>query len=68
MRKEINMKVKDPVCGMEIEAEKAFAKREHMGQTFYFCSQDCVSKFDADPHKYGHPQEHEHHGDHSVHH
>lgn len=31
------MKVKDPVCGMEIEAEKAFAKREHAGQTFYFC-------------------------------
>ena len=51
------MKVKDPVCGMEIEAEKAFAKREHEGHTFYFCSQDCVNKFDADPHKYGHPKE-----------
>ena len=59
------MKVKDQVCGMEIESEKAFAKREHEGRTFYFCSQDCVSKFDADPHKYGHPQEH--HGDHSTH-
>ena len=53
------MKVKDPVCGMEIESEKAFTKREHMGQTLYFCSQDCVNKFDADPHKYGHPQEHQ---------
>ncbi len=55
------MKVNDPVCGMEIEAEKAFAKREHDGRTFCFCSQDCVSEFDADPHKYGHPTEHQHH-------
>jgi len=55
------MKVKDPVCGMEIEAEKAFAKREHDGRTLYFCSQDCVSRFDADPHKYGHPTDHQHH-------
>ena len=28
------MKVKDPVCGMEIEAENAFAEREHEGRTF----------------------------------
>ncbi len=41
--------VKDPVCGMEIEPPSAFATREHMGQTFYFCSQSCVEKFDADP-------------------
>jgi YHS domain-containing protein len=53
VRKEIIMKVKDPVCGMEIDSEKAFAKREHEGRTFYFDSQDCVDKFDADPHKYG---------------
>ncbi len=44
--------VKDPVCGMEIDSESAFASREHMGQTFYFCSQNCVDQFDADPHKY----------------
>ncbi len=50
------MKVQDPVCGMEIDSEKAFARREHGGQTFYFCSQDCVSKFDANPHDYGHPK------------
>ena len=61
------MKVKDPVCGMEIESEKAFATREHEGRTFYFCSQDCVSKFDADPHKYGHPQEHNHDKGHGAH-
>ena len=52
--------VKDPVCGMEIDPKTAFATREHEGQTFYFCSQDCADKFDANPHKYGHPEKHEH--------
>ncbi len=42
----------DPVCGMEIEPQSAFAKREHMGQTYYFCSQSCVDQFDKDPHHY----------------
>jgi Cu+-exporting ATPase len=46
------MKIQDPVCGMEIESQSAFAKREHMNQTFYFCSQSCVGQFDKDPHRY----------------
>ena len=46
------MTQRDPVCGMEIEPQSAFAKREHMGQTFYFCSQSCVDQFDVDPHRY----------------
>ncbi len=46
------MTVHDPVCGMEIEPQSAFAKREHMGRMFYFCFQSCVDQFDADPHKY----------------
>ncbi len=46
------MTVRDPVCGMEIEPQSAFAKREHNGQTFYFCSQSCVDQFDKDPHRY----------------
>lgn len=43
--------VKDPICGMEIEPQSAFATRAHMGQTFHFCSQNCVDQY-ADPHKY----------------
>ena len=46
------MTVKDPVCGMEIDPATAFTTREHMGQTFYFCSVSCVEQFDADPHKF----------------
>lgn len=42
---------KDPVCGMECD-EKTAAKSEHMGQTYYFCSQGCKTTFDADPQKY----------------
>ncbi|MCB0103642.1 MAG: heavy metal translocating P-type ATPase [Anaerolineales bacterium] len=37
---------------MEIDPQNAFANREHMGQTFYFCSQSCVEQFDKDPHHY----------------
>jgi len=44
--------VKDPVCGMEIEEGKAYARREHGGQTFYFCSPKCEATFAADPPKY----------------
>ncbi len=46
------MTVRDPVCEMEIEPQSAFANREHMGQTFYFCSKSCVDQFDKDPHHY----------------
>jgi Cu+-exporting ATPase len=50
--------VTDPVCGMSIDPETAFATREHDGVTFYFCSAACAEKFDADPHRYGHPHQH----------
>ncbi len=46
------MTIHDPVCGMEIDPKDAFATRQHMGQTFYLCSQSCLEKFDADPHRY----------------
>ncbi len=46
------MTIRDPVCGMEIDPETSFASREHMGQTFYFCSRACLDKFEADPHRY----------------
>ncbi|MCL4561685.1 MAG: cation transporter, partial [Chloroflexi bacterium] len=44
--------VKDPVCGMEIEPQSAFASREHMGQVYYFCSENCLSQFDKNPHQF----------------
>lgn len=46
--------VRDPVCGMEIDPGSAFATREHMGQKFYFCSENCVKQFDENPHQFAH--------------
>ncbi len=44
----------DPVCKMQVDEEKAAAKAEHMGKTYYFCSEGCKKAFEADPHKYMH--------------
>ncbi len=43
---------KDPVCGMQVEERQAEATAQHKGQTFYFCSEDCKSKFEQDPQRY----------------
>jgi RND family efflux transporter MFP subunit len=47
--------VRDPVCGMEVDAGAAAAagrKSEHKGETFYFCSDECKAAFDREPGKY----------------
>ncbi len=49
--------VRDPVCGMEVDPGKVAAKREHMGQTFYFCSAGCAQTFDTDPHRFAERQQ-----------
>lgn len=45
-------KVKDPVCGMEIDSGAAAGESTTSGRTFYFCSSQCKQKFDLDPHTY----------------
>ena len=46
-------KVKDVVCGMQIDPAKAKGgKSEYKGKTYYFCSEDCKKKFDKEPAKY----------------
>ena len=42
----------DPVCKMEVNPASAEAQSEYEGQTFYFCSQECKRKFDANPEQY----------------
>ncbi len=37
----------DPVCGMAVASTSL--RRDYMGKKFFFCSQDCYGKFDADP-------------------
>ncbi|HSB82544.1 MAG TPA: heavy metal translocating P-type ATPase [Candidatus Methylomirabilis sp.] len=44
--------VRDPVCGMRLEAADAAATSRHDGRTYYFCAVDCRRKFDASPEQY----------------
>jgi Cu+-exporting ATPase len=46
----------DPVCGMTVDPESATLKAEHGGQTYYFCSAGCRTKFTANPAKYLDPE------------
>jgi Cu+-exporting ATPase len=40
---------KDPVCGMQIDPSDAAGQSDFEGRTFYFCSEDCKTKFDQNP-------------------
>jgi YHS domain-containing protein len=41
--------VLDPVCGMTIAPDDAVGHANYKGQTYYFCSQSCLQRFQADP-------------------
>jgi YHS domain-containing protein len=40
------MKVRDPVCGMTIDAERAAAKGTYDGTTVYFCANSCRLEYE----------------------
>lgn len=42
----------DLVCGMATDDEKAFTSYEHEGRDYYFCSDNCLTKFKNDPGSY----------------
>ncbi|MBE0575620.1 MAG: heavy metal translocating P-type ATPase [Desulfuromonadales bacterium] len=44
--------MKDPVCGMDVTEQKAVGKARYAGETYYFCSEKCRTKFEDDPEKY----------------
>lgn len=46
--------VKDPVCDMTVDPATATHHADHDGQTWYFCSAHCQTKFEADPCHYLH--------------
>jgi Cu+-exporting ATPase len=43
---------RDPVCGMSVDPEKAKAKVEHAGKSYYFCSAGCAKRFEQAPGKF----------------
>lgn len=44
--------VKDPVCGMTIDSESAYARIDVEGQAYYFCSAECQAAFEANPQRF----------------
>lgn len=43
---------KDPVCGMQVDENKAAASVDFEGKTYYFCSTACKAKFEESPDRY----------------
>jgi P-type Cu+ transporter len=39
----------DPVCGMTVNPESAAGSYEYKGETYYFCSPNCLKKFGDNP-------------------
>ncbi len=44
--------VKDLVCKMDVDSEKAAATIDYKGETYYFCSKGCKEQFAQNPKKY----------------
>jgi cation transport ATPase len=49
-----NPPIIDPVCGMQVTADPD-KSLVHLGVTYHFCSQHCITKFKAEPDHYLHP-------------
>ena len=47
-----NASVRDPVCGMTVDPATSRHRFDYRGETYYFCSASCRTKFAADPQKY----------------
>jgi len=47
---------KDPVCGMAVKPDSPH-HAGHVGQTYRFCSENCLDKFKAEPQRYLAPAE-----------
>ena len=45
----------DPVCGMQVRTADAPASTRHEGITFYFCSDKCKERFEAEPARFATP-------------
>ena len=42
----------DPVCGMQVDPQKAAGRSDYQGKTYYFCCSACKPMFDKNPEKY----------------
>ena len=44
--------VRDPVCGMNVDPKSSNYSMEYKGNTYYFCSEQCLNSFTSNPEKY----------------
>ncbi|HSH22338.1 MAG TPA: YHS domain-containing protein [Candidatus Caenarcaniphilales bacterium] len=42
----------DPVCGMDVDIERAQHTAEYQGTSYYFCSRGCKLDFEEDPERF----------------
>ncbi|AKB76865.1 Small protein often clustered with efflux pumps [Methanosarcina horonobensis HB-1 = JCM 15518] len=42
----------DPVCNMDVTGRDVEYKVNYRGREYYFCSYDCMKKFEENPEKY----------------
>src|SRR6266567_9426328 len=49
---QVNHKVKDPVCGMDVDPARARSSYEYEGRKYFFCNPRCLEKFRVDAQKY----------------
>jgi YHS domain-containing protein len=43
---------KDPVCGMTVDRGAGKPTSVYEGRAYYFCSEDCKARFEAEPARY----------------
>ena len=41
--------MQDPVCGMDVSPEDSAGEKQYQGETYFFCSEKCLKKFENDP-------------------
>jgi Cu+-exporting ATPase len=46
----------DPVCGMSTESPESDTSYEYQGETYHFCSEHCLKKFQVNPRQYLHEE------------
>jgi YHS domain-containing protein len=57
-----NEKIKDPVCGMEVEPGRTRLVAVYQGHSYWFCSRACRETFEKNPQKYLEPKHPKHKG------
>jgi len=56
-KSETSIQTVDPVCGMHVDPATAADQATHDGETYFFCSTHCGTRFRAEPQRYLQPRD-----------